>query len=197
MEDLNKRIVKHAYSKGDVGWGQLTKVFSNQLMRIGGTWKEIGRHRFEDDSLYLCSRSFATVVRSEKCDLGTANKFIQWIVTTMVLWGHTFDDAITIVTGPEIVYEMVDGLLRLIVVDANAQQKRDYMKGRFPEESTLENSLLAENAIAMTNVMYSCSTLEVVLKETGERIVLMAYGNVDVGKLECSTCTINMKEFLE
>lgn len=196
MEDLNKKMVQCAYSRGDISWisvyGTINKGFLQpmyeQSVRIGTSWKEIGKHmRFEDDSLYVPSRSFATVIRSEKCDFGSANKkFTKWIVLTLNSWGYTLSNAVIIITAfekyPEIVYEMVDGILRLIVVDADLQQKKEYMRRRFPTENTLDNSLAAERAVAMTDVMYSCSTLvEVRLKETNEKTVLMVYGNADIG----------------
>jgi hypothetical protein len=163
MEDLNKNIVRHAYSKGDISWisvyGTINKGFlqpmHKQSVRVGTSWKEIGRHmRFEGDSLYVPSKSFATVIRSEKCNLGTADKkFTKWIVLTMVSWGYTLNDAIVIITAfekyPKIVYEMIDGILRLIVVDADPQEKREYMRKRFPAENAIDNSLAAERAVVM------------------------------------------------
>lgn len=78
MEDLNKAIVKHAYSKGDLSWlsvgGDIGTGFIQPMDKpfsyVGWVWKEdipgICGVRLEDEIMYINAWSFAKVVCHEK-----------------------------------------------------------------------------------------------------------------------------------
>jgi hypothetical protein len=105
IDDLNKSIVRHAYSKGDISWiglnGDINKGFIQPLHQrygsLGSLWEEDEPEScgiiFQDDTLSIDVFPFATITCCEKYDISDeASKFNMWIVRKFEDWGFNLSD---------------------------------------------------------------------------------------------------------
>jgi hypothetical protein len=111
MEDLNKAIVKHAYSKGDISWlsvgGDLGTGFIQPMDKpfqyAGSGWKEdepgICGIRLEGEIMYINAWSFAKVVCHEVIKDGGQKTFRVSVYQTFKSWKLDIKDIVKNISG--------------------------------------------------------------------------------------------------
>ncbi|KFH61790.1 hypothetical protein MVEG_12373 [Podila verticillata NRRL 6337] len=97
IDDLNKRIAQHAYSKGDISWlavgGNAGKGFVQPMhqpfLRIGHIWKQDTSSIVFNDMLCVQAKTFGTVACCEEYigPLPDIEENISWTVRTFTKWG--------------------------------------------------------------------------------------------------------------
>lgn len=109
IEELNRKVAKYAYSKGDISWmgigrnmgmGFVQPMYEN-LLPVGDLWRETESNMtFEDKFLYMDVIPLGVITNCETFPTPDQRfefdipSFVNWIFDTFVSWGFDRDDVI-------------------------------------------------------------------------------------------------------
>lgn len=190
-EELNKKIVRYAYSKGDLGWmsvmGSATGFIQpmyEESKCIGENWSEDKPGScgltFENDALYLNVCTFAKITYVEKF-VGKGEALVKWCIHTFRDLGFSMDDIADVMAS--YIY-LDDGAAEILKIQL------EYVAGCLDEESlnirskSLVNDNFEKNLQIARDVLSNVRTYtDVNLCKAisfGEEIPLLICGNVNV-----------------
>jgi hypothetical protein len=113
IDDLNKYVAQHAYSKGDISWMTVGKSFRTgfvqpmyeRFTRVGDEWEKVSDDDsivLEDGTLYMEVAEIGTVLRSEKYYSyrdESPEDIMRWIVSVSKNWGVSNFEIIFVILG--------------------------------------------------------------------------------------------------
>jgi hypothetical protein len=192
-EELNKKIVQYAYSKGDLGWmsvmGSATSFIQpmyEESKCIGENWSEDKPGScgltFEDDALYLNVCTFAKITYAKKF-VGRGEALANWCIHTFKDLGFSIDDIADVMAS--YIY-LDDGATKVL------KMQLEYVAGCLDEESvrTISKSVVNDDnyeknlqiaGTVLSNIRTSTDVNICKAISFGEEIPLLICGNVNVG----------------
>ncbi len=198
MNVINKKIVQHAYSKGDVSWlaavgnaeGFIPQIYEISSY-VGESWKEdepnICNIRFEDDALWVNMWSFATVVRSTdlRVDELPDDRVLGETFRVCKEWGLDGDDITSAIMRYADVPGTVAGVAKMFLEDQSTGVSNPNivieMISRFGRGA--DKRLLDALTIMVVPGGMSCArtAVKAISNETGDFFPLIIFGNADEG----------------
>ncbi|KAF9431634.1 hypothetical protein BGZ76_011904 [Entomortierella beljakovae] len=187
VEELNEKMIRYAFSKGDVSWiaigGDKGDGFLQPMhleyTNIGNGWEEEEPGScgvvFEDKALYLNTYKFATVAKCEKfIGHGDDSKAIlAWAVQTFTDWGLEIKDITQAMEAfsymPKGTYESAR-LLFDITIGFSALVNH-----------TADISDVCESVGFTTHQLKQKTIAAITINETGKSVPLVITGNAGVG----------------
>jgi hypothetical protein len=197
MDDLNKFIVKYAYSKGDISWmavgGSLKNSFIqpiyNMFMGVGSIWMDDNSGiKFRNNTLSMKTATLGVVTRCEKFT-HTENdhtRFCGWCVSIFRRWGfsneeitdmflETSDEKPAIV---EIMKAFLDTASKGLNDDDQADEFSKQLDGRYTPED-IRKVLDMKNRVGI--IRRDATIIEVKLERMEECVPFIVSGNANVG----------------
>jgi len=199
MKDLNKKIIQHAYSKGDVSWvaigGGNTTGFIQPMYKafpiIGEHWKEekpgICDIAFEDETLRINTTTFATVICCKKfTNSGLAeSKFAGWTVRAFRNWG--FDDAsiacviMGFLSTDETEAKMIKMLLDSYAANMDSVDIGNKIRAQFSPDDVQKYFASIVTNMGKICILSYATTIVKSISQTGKNFPLIICGNADIG----------------
>lgn len=197
MDELNKIIIQHSHSKGDISWlavgGNIGTGFIQPMYipfpYIGMYWREndgnICDVFFENNTLALNSMIFGKVVNSKKrTNKGNSEEFTTWISSTFAQWGFSDENILHTVigfveshdayhhAGAKFMREMRGQ--NFATAFSNCYMSLDDHGAKYLEDVIIKIGLLHRIAAMITIVNVTVSLLETT-------VPLIVCGDVDIG----------------
>lgn len=209
--DLGKKVVQHAYSKGDLSWmaigsfwpGFVQSAYSPSY--IGDLWKEESgacKITFHDDLLSTNVAFFAKVISSESCAASNveASDFISWLSRVYKTWN--FNEVYVAASIIQFKRISNDTMSNLVIRLLSIIEGKDLVQiftaflmastlnlnsDDLPEfmsshnEKWIENSSVASKCILDISVMCPMITAVKIITITRDIIPLIVFGRADRG----------------
>jgi hypothetical protein len=196
MDNLNKAIAKHAYSKGDISWvlvggnagdGFIQPMYE-KFTHLSGYWKEdepgICRIKFVDDELYMDMLPFGKICASAKFSESglVASEFTGWMVRTFRDWGVDEGFMAGIVTN-YIGFAPDEYEACRIWANSAAENKSQQEMGREVRAKLGDGAVVNGVITVVCNTADHAHTKTIarIIYDDGNELPIIVYGDADVG----------------
>lgn len=201
IKELNEKIIRHAYSKGDISWlsvggnvgsGFIQPIYQN-FTSVGDVWNKEAlyiRDTILGTALWINVVPFATVIRCERFDISgdpiaDLKRFLKWVYDTFRSWGSRDADMVKAMAGycymPNIAIKIIGAYLCAVFGGIDSDTAIRQLETMFNMDPRIHIRNFLSDMKNVCTIYKDASIAMGALDGIDNKIILIICGNVDVG----------------